>query len=717
MSNTRDVKRYLDEGFSIIPIPRGEKGPRISNWQNTTFDESHFSETDNIGVRLGDPSRGLTDIDLDCNEALEAAPALLLSTQRVHGRRSKPQSHYWYIAPGSKSEAFKDIDGKVFCEIRSTGGQTVLPPSVHPSGEVLEWDIDRETPTVDTQGLRHSVVLLATACMIGRYWPNQGSRHEAAGLAAGMLASLKLSPMEVEHVIIQATKIARDPDVEDRARYARDTCSKFTSGGPTSGGPKFADMLGDKGAEIVKRIRSWYGVNKAGGSLIEDLNEKHAFIFQQSGDAVIITEDRDMDGKHFLRFSSPETFRSLYPQQVNVGQNQRGQPILKPLGKIWLESKHRRFYNGIELAPNGRSTPGYYNMWRGFAVEPKKGSWSRFRAHIEEIICCENQGLIDYVLSWMANTVQRPGYPAQTAIALRGGQGTGKGAFVRGFGALFGVHFVHLDSTRHLTGNFNAHLHNAILVFADEAAWPGDKAGLGALKRLVTEPTLSIERKGMDIMSVPNMIHLLLASNEDWIVPAGSDERRFAVLDVSKKKQQDSTHFAAIEDELMKNGGLQAMLHDLLDFKMKVDLRIIPKTDALLDQKRITSAPQLRWWFQILSDGDFWRREVPGRPGEFLIPREQLYDNYVGTLDRAGQRMKSIQTELGKFLKTVLPAAYPGEYRHRQQNGSWGEREYIVPSLEICRRLYDNKYGLNEEEGIWPAEYQDLSASEEQPRF
>jgi hypothetical protein len=105
--------------------------------------------------------------------------------------------------------------------------------------------------------------------------------------------------------------------------------------------------------------------------------------------------------------------------------------------------------------------------------------------------------------------------------------------FARTFGALFGQHFLHLSDARHLTGNFNAHLRDSCLVFADEAFYAGDKQHEGQLKRLVTEPTLMIEAKYANAVSVRNCLHLIVASNDDWVVPAGTDERRFFVLDVS----------------------------------------------------------------------------------------------------------------------------------------------------------------------------------------
>ena len=49
------------------------------------------------------------------------------------------------------------------------------------------------------------------------------------------------------------------------------------------------------------------------------------------------------------------------------------------------------------------------------------------------------------------------------------------------------------------------------MLFSDEALWPGDKASEGDLKRLITEPTLFIEPKGLDGFEVANCLHVIVA--------------------------------------------------------------------------------------------------------------------------------------------------------------------------------------------------------------
>ena len=130
------------------------------------------------------------------------------------------------------------------------------------------------------------------------------------------------------------------------------------------------------------------------------------------------------------------------------------------------------------------------------------------------------------------------------------------------------------------------HLARCSLLFADEAFGVRDRNALGVLKRLITEPTLTIEPKGVDLFTVRNCLHVIMASNDDFVVPAGHDERRYAVMNVSDRHRGDKRYFGALDHEL-ENGGLEAMLHDLLamDLGSWHPRNDVPQTAALQQQK------------------------------------------------------------------------------------------------------------------------------------
>jgi hypothetical protein len=367
--------------------------------------------------------------------------------------------------------------------------------------------------------------------------------------------------------------------------------------------------------------------------------------------------------------------------------------MYKPLGTVWLKHAKRRFYRGIELSPNGNGNVGYYNMWNGWSVEPKKGEWPLFRQHID-LLANHNVEHARYIVQWLAETVQHPDRPIGVAIAFRGSPGTGKSTFGRWFGSLFGCHFLHLDSESRMLGRFNAHLHQAILVLADEAVWAAGKQGLGALKRMITEPTLAIERKGIDTITVKNLIHMLVASNDDWVVPVGLDDRRFAVFTVSKQHARDTKFFGAVHDELFKKGGLAALLYDMLAYKSDVDLKDIPDTEERREQKFFSLTPIDEWWRGVLEDGLFWQKDdLIEDSDEVRILRSRMYETYVVSVERAHKRWNlGSQSALGRYLKKLLPPPYP--LSARTIHG--GPMSYILPSLAECRAFYDTSHGHTE---------------------
>src|ERR1700682_249756 len=156
------ARAFLRRGWQPVPIPRGQKGPRLKSWQTFRWAEndlpSHFCSGGNIGILLGEASGNLVDVDLDVPEAIVVSVGLLPPTGRVHGRRAKPNSHWWYVSAGLiQPEKFADLDGTCIVELRSTGQQTIAPPSIHPSGEPIYWEREGDPAVVDGELLRRTV--------------------------------------------------------------------------------------------------------------------------------------------------------------------------------------------------------------------------------------------------------------------------------------------------------------------------------------------------------------------------------------------------------------------------------------------------------------------------------------------------------------------------------------------------------------------------------
>jgi hypothetical protein len=420
-------------------------------------------------------------------------------------------------------------------------------------------------------------------------------------------------------------------------------------------------------------------------ALLDDFNAQF-FVVNENGKAVIYRPRHDdiLDRRLFDRLSFAD-FNKLYCNRfVQVGVNMKtGRPIMRAVPAVWLNHPRRRQYTGgITFDPARRNGDDVFNLWSGFAVEPRPGSWDRLREHIDNVICGGHTALSDYVLNWMADLVQHPARQGEVAMVMRGIEGCGKGTLGKVMLRILGQHGLAISNSRHLVGNFNAHLRDVCFLFCDEAFYAGDKQHIGVLKSLVTEPYLTIEGKFQNAVQAPNFLHVMMASNEQWVVPAGLASRRWLVLDVLDKKVGDYAYFAAICQE-MENGGLAAMLNDLLARDLTLaNLRAVPDTPALLDQRKRSLDAIHAWWLDCLYRGYVFASRL-GLEDHFqqwheFLATELLYASYQRFCEQRHERHPQPRELFGGWVATM------GGEPTRRRNEVVGE--HIVDSESTDQR-------------------------------
>lgn len=429
---------------------------------------------------------------------------------------------------------------------------------------------------------------------------------------------------------------------------------------------------------------------------IQELNDEH-FIVNIGGKVCIANIDPDPHtGRDVLSLSSSADFRLRYQNRMT--------PENKSIAVIWLASPNRRQYRGLTFDPSG--TPeGYFNLFTGFPVEPIKGDCGLYWEHVYSNICSGNVDHYWYVRRWMAHSIQRPDELPGTAVVLRGQQGTGKGVFVDNYGQLFGEHYVTLYRLDQMTGRFNAHIKNVMVLHANEATCRGDKVGEGVLKGLITDTKVPIEYKGKDIITIDNYKRIIVATNEDWAVPMGMDDRRFLVLEVSSAKKENKIYFAAIIEQ-MANGGQEALMYDLLHEDLTgFDVRTVPFSASNFEQKLHSAPAIVNWWFEKLSDGCLTPGEFSQSASKWTImpSHDQLHGDFAQWCRDA--RTHSMSKALfGRALRKLLPGLTLGEARCNQTvidtNGKVRIRYYLLPSLQECRQAFQRYSKCGPE--IWP---------------
>lgn len=430
---------------------------------------------------------------------------------------------------------------------------------------------------------------------------------------------------------------------------------------------------------------------------LHTINRDHALVFLE-GSHVILHETVDEKGRPHRVFLSEQSFKRKFSPNVTQ-RSTKGKPVT--WAEEWLDWSGRREYKGLCFTPEREPRNGYYNLWRGFTCEPKpytgasveaRRGFDAWMAHLRENVCRRDEALLTWLLTYFAHMVQHPWERPLTTLVFRGTKGVGKNAPIDRVGKLFGSgHYLVAHDGRYLTSNFNGHLDSCLCLVLDEAFWSGNKDAEGKLKGLTTAPEIMIERKSKEPYMIDNLVRLVVIGNEDWLVPASADERRYAVFDVGGGRKQDLEFFEQMRIDLDDRGGGAVLLHFLKNWDLtKAEINRAPVTAALLDQKHASLEPLQQWWLDCLSGGfivggDFGA-EWPARIGTDRF--RSAFRRYI--TERNVRARIDGDTVLGKALKKIAP----GMNKTKERTGPHETiYVYVLPPLAECRAAWENYIG------------------------
>jgi bifunctional DNA primase/polymerase-like protein/D5-like protein len=295
---------YARRGWKPVPIGRKSKKPIGEGWQKRPFDPAQFNgNAQNIAIQLGAVSHGLADVDLDCMDAIGFATDFLPATGAIFGRRSKPSSHQLYTTDLHQTEQAAVIAyaestggkaGQMIVELRiganGKGATSVFPPSLHVTGESVEWVDDGEPAHVSGADLKRAVAQLAVACLLKRHYPGEGSRHEGALVIGGVLARAGWTADDITHVIRIVARAVGDSEVSDRVNTAASAVKTKANGEDVAGPARAADVWGKDAADtLAKWLRADAPRQAKGGQ--ED-SIALAFAEQHAGDYRYVAASR-----------------------------------------------------------------------------------------------------------------------------------------------------------------------------------------------------------------------------------------------------------------------------------------------------------------------------------------------------------------------------------------------------------------------------------------
>lgn len=722
MSSKLDAALALAaDGFWLFPLKPEQKKPAHKGWQaEATRDPEQlrawFGDF-NIGIFTGrfEDAGALLVVDVDQKEGKDGTAEIFrleldgfdLPTTRVHHTPTGGRHLFYRVDEALKQGA--NVLGRGL-DIRSRGGFVVGPGSSTKDGEYRSagGDVvdtprwladrchireskrrDRDSRSVDVdrdRAIQRAKEYLATAPLAVE--GNGGD--ETTYKVAARLKDLGLELLDAVNAMLLHWNERCSPPWQHFDLVAKvENAYRYGTLAPGAAAPEAdfkkveAPVRAGASGEVVVTSNE----NENIAHPLDELNKEFAYVIAGGGDH-ILWETTDHDGRNVLRHLPIASFhRKLAARKIQWGKKQ------EPVTEAWMEWDGRRSFDGLVFMPEMPSPGRFYNLWRGFAVEPwpidgplapkeARAAVDMWVDHITENICQGSVELARWLIGYFAHLIQRPWEKPLVALVFRGPKGTGKNAAVERVADLLGGHALIASNRRYLVGNFNGHLENCLLFVLDEAVWAGDKQGEGVLKDLITGKNHVIEHKGDEPYTVANRTRVAIIGNEDWIVPASYDERRFAVFEVGSGRQQDRAFFQAMR-EGMECGGSRLLLSYLQRIPLEgIDINAAPNTKALLDQKHATLDTFSQWWLECLTEGRIAASDFEGWPESVETERfRAAYQRYVK--DRRAKTWLQSTVAIGKALAKMAP----GIHRTRAKaNGPW---LYKLPRLADCRAAWD----------------------------
>jgi predicted P-loop ATPase len=427
------LRNYVNRGFRLVFYDARTKGPQGiegSRWLTNTYLPEDYHDGQNVGVVTGhEISEGkfLVDVDFDWPEGLPLVKKILPPTEFGYGRASRKLSHAFYTTPQPlTSKKFSDIDGQTLVEIRgakedgSPGFQSMVPPSIHPSEEIITLVQDGDIAHVDK--LERAVTLYAIACLLFRNLGQRGLLHDIRLSTAGFLLQLGFDFQEVVR-LGEALATALGNDDSDIEPTVRTTAKRIQRGERVSGAGALAKAIGDHGKKIVAKIRDWMG---------------HSDFIKDSDDRILANKEENI--VQGLTRLGVKLCYNLFSERTFVEYGEyKGVWKDETRNRIWLDlDKNFRFKPSQDMFDIVSKDQAYANRfhpvrayldslkWDGVT---RLDTWLTRYAHAADNDYTNAVGAI--VLIAAVRRVRKPGCKFDELLVFESDQGFGKSSALR----------------------------------------------------------------------------------------------------------------------------------------------------------------------------------------------------------------------------------------------------------------------------------------------
>jgi len=303
----------------------------------------------------------------------------------------------------------------------------------------------------------------------------------------------------------------------------------------------------------------------------------------------------------FFRLTPSQLAEAYLPAKYKVMEGKyKGEK--RSLIPRWKEDCRKRQYQKMVCDPNG-TPPGIYNSYRPPIVskldEVKDVDFNPIIEHIRLITGEKERGLgTEFIIDFLADIIQYPGRLKGIGLVIYGQEGSGKDILFQWFGdKILGHHlYTNPGNLNRVFGSFNGCLYGKQLIHLEEIERKLFLKYEEDIKRLITNPTISIETKGFNTIEELNCSRVVMTTNNRDAIKISPTDRRFVCFQCNPKEVKNVNYF----NQLVSVLNNQSVQRAFYQFLMNRDLSNYtqqnrPKTEIYKEMVQTSLCPIIQW--------------------------------------------------------------------------------------------------------------------------
>lgn len=304
----------------------------------------------------------------------------------------------------------------------------------------------------------------------------------------------------------------------------------------------------------------------------------------------------------------------------------------KTFYQIWSEDPEMKEYTEMTFECDMSIVKSYqYNMFQGFThldhIQKKKINLEPVFDHIRSLVNFDEDHF-KYVISWLAQLIQKPHILPHTTLIFISDEGVGKDLFSKFISDVINNEYTYnTEKLDDVCGKFNSLLGGKLLITLNETNPIDSRERSENIKFLITAEEVRIEGKHKDPVKCKNFSRFMWFSNRLFAFPVESGSRRPAIFKASDRYlpinygvENNLKYFTNLADNIYKNKDYQkAFLEYLKSYDIsKWNPKDIKKSSLHEDLEECSISPVVHYLANI----------VKTNQKNFRMKVSECYQNY-----------------------------------------------------------------------------------------